>query len=197
MRRIVATLATLVVLAAGCADEQAAQSTTTTTTTTTSTTTTTTTTTTTVPSEPTDEEEIVALVELYWETVAQAFNPPDGDPSWWDGIASEELTETLVERALFDIVEGVGVRPMEPESIRVVGHSSVRVESDLAVVTICLEDRAELFDFDSGITLEAAEVFSTFEMTLAGGGVVGWLVDGASRIENFEQEAACIDSVVS
>ena len=184
MRRIVATLATLLVLAVGCAaDDEAAPPAMTTTTTTTSTTTTTTTT---VPPEPNDEEQIVALVELYWETVAAALDPPLLDPEMWKAVStSENLSGVLQDIADIE-ASGFGVRQLGNGGSLVLGQSKPVVVGETATLRVCLRDSAEQYRIADGEVLETVETIGLHVMELVRVDE-DWLVNGAPWQEGFDQ----------
>lgn len=202
-RRWVAPAAALTVLVASCSggstnDDAAptvslAPANPTTTTADPTTTTTAPPTTTTTTPIPTDEEQIDALIERYWETVVAASDPPDPDFVGWDDVATPENAERRRARAAENIANNRGVGQAETGAPLVLATRVAFLGTDRAVVHICLRDNAFAYELDTGDITQELHVVSLKSVTVRRIDV-GWRVDSSQQIQDFDpdEEEQCV-----
>jgi hypothetical protein len=204
MRRILGGVLIVVVLATACSDDSGGDAAPiTTSSTTTSTTSTSTISTTVVPrtteapttavAELTDEEQIIAVVERFYEVIVEANNPPILDNPIWDEVATPELADGLRDRAPGNLEDREGLRHPDPAPPAVVSHSFLLLEADLAVLDVCREDDAILYDLDTGEILNDEVLFFWKQMFLVPT-PEGWRVTDTNTIEEFAEVEPCVDS---
>jgi hypothetical protein len=204
MRRILGGVLIVVVLATACSDDSGGDAAPiTTSSTTTSTTSTSTISTTVVPrtteapttavAELTDEEQIIAVVERFYEVIVEANNPPILDNPIWDEVATPELADGLRDRAPGNLEDREGLRHPDPAPPAVVSHSFLLLEADLAVLDVCREDDAILYDLDTGEILND-EVLYFWKQVFVVRSTEGWRVNDTNTIEESSGKQACVDS---
>lgn len=206
-RRWVAPAAALTVLVASCSggstnDDAAptvslAPANPTTTTADPATTTTAPPTTTTTTPIPTDEEQIDALIERYWQVVFAANNPPDPDYPGWDEVATPRLAEGRRARSAENLQNNRGIAPLEPDARFNLG-SVVTVLDGQAIGFHCFRDFAYGYELDTGEVLGEARVVSLVRVEVVET-EVGWRLRLVDPFEHWRdgEEAACVEALES
>ena len=152
---------------------------------------------TTTTTEPhlTDEEQIDALIEEYWQVVFAANNPPDPDYAGWDDVATPELAAGRRARSAENLRDNRGIAPLDPEEPFNLG-SRVTVLGPRAIIFHCFRDFAYAYALDSGVITEEVSVVSVERME-ARLTESGWRIDSARWLSGFDrgQEAECGESL--
>ena len=143
-----------------------------------------------------DEEQILDVIERYWWTVGNAFDPPNPDAAIWASVATFENTIPRLERQRTLLDAGEGVRSTNPEGPFVLGGVILRMDSDSATAVVCVVDDADLYDLETGESLAAEALISqnTTELRFDNN---RWLVDDSTQQTFFEagMEDECIGSL--
>ncbi len=124
--------------------------------------------------ELTDEEQILAVIQRYWDVLTEGNNPPDPEYPGWAEVAAGEKLVGLRERAAQNLEAGTGSRPgsSEPRARRL---EISTVDSEKAVVDVCLRDDGILYDLDSGAVLNDDVIYLWYQAVVE-------LVDSAWRV---------------
>lgn len=143
-----------------------------------------------------DEEQILDVIERYWWTVGNAFDPPNPDAAIWASVATFENTIPRLERQRTRLAAGEGVRSTTPDGPFVLGGVVTLLDVDTATAVVCVVDDAELYDLETGESLAAEALISqnTTELRFDNN---RWLVDDSTQQTFFEagMEDECIGSL--
>ena len=143
-----------------------------------------------------DEEQILDVIERYWWTVGNAFDPPNPDAMIWASVATFENTIPRLERQRTRLAAGEGVRSTTPDGPFVLGGVVTLLDVDTATAVVCVVDDAELYDLETGEQLAAAAQINLNRTDLrrdAG----QWLVANSVQEAFFgrEEEERCISAL--
>ena len=143
-----------------------------------------------------DEDQILDVIERYWWTIANAYDPPNPDADLWVEVSTLANTVTRLERQQARLDAGQGIRNSNPEGPFVLGGVITRLDPDSATAVVCVVDDAELYDLETGESLAAEALISqnTTELRFDNN---RWLVDVSTQQTFFEagMEDACIGSL--
>ena len=160
------------------------------------TTSTTTTTTTTAAVVLSDEQQILDVIERYWWTVGNAFDPPEPNAELWLDVATYENTLRRHERQQARLEAGEGVRTLTPDGPFLIGGVVTSLSSESAVAFVCVIDDAVLFDLETDFRLAAAAQINLnrTELKFDAG---NWLVHDSQQDDWFDRDegAECIEAL--
>ena len=143
-----------------------------------------------------DDEQILDVIERYWWTIANAYDPPNPDADLRVEVSTLANTVTRLERQQARLDAGQGIRNSNPEGPFVLGGVITRLDPDSATAVVCVVDDAELYDLETGESLAAEALISqnTTELRFDNN---RWLVDVSTQQTFFEagMEDACIGSL--
>lgn len=164
--------------------------------TTTSTTTTTTTTTTAPPATPTtaaglsDEDQILAIIDLYWHALVEGMNPPDPEAAIWEQVAIGSQLDHLRDRAAEKLAAAEGNRYREDRYALVTRAEFISLEDGIAGVNTCIFDDTLLYDLETGEILDDELRLGWVQIVLEES-PAGWRVFRTEIIERHETEEEC------
>jgi len=145
---------------------------------------------TTTTTEPhlTDEEQIDALIEEYWQAVADALDPPNPDYDW-SGVATLRSAEARAAAMRENLDRNRGIGQVLPGAPFVLSSEVAFIAADRAIAFVCIRDSAFAYELDTGDVTQEASVVSRkrTEIRLLS---EGWRVDRVEHLENYPPEEA-------
>ena len=155
------------------------------------------TTSTTTPSAPTDEEQIVAVVEAYWQAVAEALDPPDPEYDW-TRVATPSSAEARQLAMVENLEANRGIGQVEPGRSFVLAAEVALLAEDRALAFVCIRDNAFAYELDTGEVTETVSVIA-IKRTELHRVDDEWRVHLTEPLQNYEpeQEAECESALPS
>ena len=154
-------------------------------------TTTTTTTTTGVPLS--EEQQIFAAIERYYEVLIEANDPPDPASPLWDEVAVPEFADRLRAKARENLEVRKAVRWAEDRQPWVKSPHIVWRQGSIAVVDLCLRNNGVLYDLGTQEIIDDSVGYYWRQVTVSNR-YGNWLVSGNQTVQKFDAEEACIAS---
>ena len=140
-----------------------------------------------------EEEQIFAAIERYYEVLVEANDPPNPDSPLWDDVAVPEFAEALRARTRENLGMRKAVRWAEDRQPWVKSPHIVWRQGSIAVIDLCLRDNGVVYDLDTKEVIDDSVGYYWRQMTVANRSG-NWLVSGNQRVEKFDTEEACIAS---
>ena len=134
-----------------------------------------------------DEQQILDVIERYWWTVGNAFDPPEPNAELWLDVATYENTIRRLERQQAKLDAGEGIRNSNPDGPFVLSGAVRSATSESAVAVVCVRDDATLYDLKTGEILAAEALISLNRTELRFDGEK-WLVDASSQEAFFDPD---------
>ena len=136
-----------------------------------------------------DEDQIIAVIDRFWDVVVEVRNPPDPESDLWDEVA----TGSLMENVTADLAVGEAARHPDGNPENLVRLEVLTLEDEFALVNLCLRDDTIAYDMATGAILNDEVLYvhiqHQVEPTEA-----GWRVSRSFLIESFEEESSCVES---
>jgi hypothetical protein len=138
---------------------------------------------------PTEEEQILAAYQGYWDTWLAANDPPDPDhpdlARYYTGVSLDRARQSIAANA----AQGRVLRL--PAGSQYEHRAVVRlIDGDQAVVEDCAIDDGHVIDAATGDVLDSSVVTNRAEVTLKRVGEE-WLVSDVIVIERWDGVAGC------
>ena len=151
----------------------------------------TTTTTTGVPLS--EEQQIFAAIERYYEVLIEANDPPDPASPLWDEVAVPEFADSLRAKARENLEVRRAVRWAEDRQPWVKSPHIVWRQGSIAVVDLCLRNNGVLYDLGTKEIIDDSVGYYWRQVTVSNR-YGNWLVSGTQTVQKFDAEEACIAS---
>ena len=144
--------------------------------------------------EPADDEaEVLAAVDCYWETIAEANDPPNPDHPGFERCFTGAALERSRAKVQGHLDHGRTVR--YPNGAIWVMTDGVRVVGDRAEVIQCLVDDAVVVDAATGRTLNDEIVSAKVRIDLVHG--TSWRVEESRVIGEIKEGRSCVHALRS
>lgn len=143
----------------------------------------------TVPDPASEEEQVLAAVQCYWDTLIAANSPPDPDHPGFDRCFTGRALETAIAVTTNRANLGQAVRDADgivPQTVEV-----LTVDDREAKVRNCLVDDGVLIDGDTGRVLNDGISTQITELSLLLGADGHWRVEYALLAEKWEGRQEC------
>ena len=140
-----------------------------------------------------EQEQIFAAIELYYEVLVAANDPPTEDSLLWDDVATPNRAAALRAKAQENLAARRGIRWPEDRQPLVRSPSTVLRQDSIAVVNICLRDNLETYDLDTDAVIDDSVSYAWVQLTITDH-FGGWLVSQYRTVQQFETEELCVAS---
>ena len=140
-----------------------------------------------------DEQQIFAAIDRYYEAMIEANDPPDPASPLFDEVAVPEFADRLRAKARENLKAKQAVRWAEDRQPWVKSPNVVWRQGSIAVVDLCLRNNGVLYDLESGEIIDDSVGYYWRQVTVSNR-YGNWLVSEHRIVEEFDSEEACIAS---
>ncbi len=140
-----------------------------------------------------EEQQIFAAIERYYEVLIEANDPPDPASPLWDEVAVPEFADRLRAKARENLEVRKAVRWAEDRQPWVKSPHIVWRQGSIAVVDLCLRNNGVLYDIGTKEIIDDSVGYYWRQVTVSNH-YGSWLVSGNQTVQKFDAEEACIAS---
>ena len=140
-----------------------------------------------------EEQQIFAAIERYYEVLIEANDPPNPQSPLWDEVAVPEFADRLRAKARENLEVRKAVRWAEDRQPWVKSPHIVWRQGSIAVVDLCLRNNGVLYDLGTEEIIDDSVGYYWRQVTVSNH-YGSWLVSGNQTVQKFDAEEACIAS---